>query len=492
MISLSWRIIKQKRAFINGCFNFVHVQQKHTFTSTRKKPNKTTTKTTRIATNRRRNHHRSPPKPRRESIPFLTDLKEIRDPDEALSLFHEYLEMGSKHDYPSYASLLYKLARGRHFYAVETVLGYIQDYNIRCKEIVFMALMEHYGKAGLVDEAIGIFHRMKTSFECVRTLQSLNTILNVLVENDRLFDAKRLFDNAGKMGFRLNSIPFNILIKGWLKKGEWEEACKVFDEMLERRVSAGVSSYNSLIGFLCRKGDVERAKELVEEMIRKGKYPNAVTYALLMEGLCLQGEYNEAKKVMFDMAYKGCKPEVVNFGVLMSDLGKRGKIDEAKGLVSEMKKRRYKLDVVTYNILINYLCKEGRVGEAYKVFIEMQVEGCEANAATFRMMLDGFCRVKDYEGGLKVLNVMLSEQHCPRLESFCCLVVGLLKGGKIDYGCFVLEEMEKRKLRLDLTAWEDLVRDASVGVGVDEGDCMFGLMDELISMCKVKKEIVQH
>ncbi|KAH7560916.1 hypothetical protein JRO89_XS10G0138200 [Xanthoceras sorbifolium] len=291
--------------------------------------------------------------------------------------------MGSKHDYPSYASLIIKLARAHDFDAVETVLGYIQDYNIRCKEIIFIALMQHYGKARLVDKAI---------------------------ENGRLCDAKRMFDGSKEMGFRPNSISFNILIKG-----RWREE----------------SGTKRSIGFLCRNGDVEKAKGLVEDMVSKGKYPNAVTYALLMEGLCSQGEYNEAKKMMFDMAYRGCKPKLVNFG-------------------------------------------RGRAAEAYKVFIEMHVGGCEANAATYRMMVDGFCWLRilrQFEG----FECNADKWALSSLETFCCLIVGLLKHGKTDNACFVLEEMEKRKMRFDKKAWEALIRDACV-----ENECAYELVDELI------------
>ncbi|GAY38183.1 hypothetical protein CUMW_034760 [Citrus unshiu] len=441
------------------CINYIPSQQKHTFTPKKPKPKPST------KPRRKQNpqNHKTIRKTK-EPIPFVNDLKEIRDPDEALSLFHRHHQMGSKHSYPSYASLIYKLARARDFDAVETVLGYIQDFNIRCKETLFISLIQHYGKAHLVDKAIEVFNRM-TSFDCVRTLQSFNSLLDILVDNDRVDDAKRMFDDAYKMGFRPNLISFNVMIKGRLKKGEWEEASRLFDEMLEREVPPTVVTYNSLIGFLCRKGEMEKAKGLFEDMIKKGTYPNAVTYALLMEGLCFKGEYNEAKKMMFDMAYRGCKPQLVNFGVLMSDLGKRGKIEEAKSLLSEMKKRQYKPDVVTYNILINYLCKEDRAAEAYKVLTEMQIGGCKPNAATYRTMVDGFLRVEDFEGSLKVLNAMLTSRHCPRLETFSCLLVGLLKGGKVDDACFVLEEMEKRKMRFELKAWEGLVTDACIGDG---------------------------
>ncbi|KAI6705534.1 hypothetical protein NL676_008496 [Syzygium grande] len=120
---------------------------------------------------------------RRKPDPFVARVKEVEDPDAALSLFHEYRRMGFRHDYPSYSALVYKLARSRSFEAVEEILGRIEENDVRCRESLFVALIRHYGKVHLVDEAVRLFQRM-TSFNCTRTLQSFNTILNVLVEND--------------------------------------------------------------------------------------------------------------------------------------------------------------------------------------------------------------------------------------------------------------------------------------------------------------------
>ncbi|KAI3461509.1 hypothetical protein Pfo_018172 [Paulownia fortunei] len=399
----------------------------------------------------------------RTPIPFLYHLKQCQNPDEFLSIFYDFCEMGYKHDYPSYASLIYKLARARKFEDIEAVLDFLQTHDIRCGEALFIGLIRHYGKARLIDKAIEVFREMGKSFNCVRTIQSFNTILNVLVDNERICDAIELFAEGPKMGFRLNSVSFNIMIKMWLEKGDWEKARKVFDEMLEREVEPTVVTYNSQIGFLCKRGEVDEAKKLFEDMRRKGKRGNAVTYALLMEGLCALERFKEAKKMMFDMEYHGCKVELVNYGVLMTDLAKRGLIDEAKGLLVEMKKRRIKPDVVMYNILIDYLCKEGAASEGYKILVDMQVKGCKPNAATYRMVVDGFCKVEDFMGGLKVLNAMLYSNHFPRIETLCSLCIGLFRSGKIDDACFILEEMKTRKMSLDTVSWEILLREACTG-----------------------------
>ncbi|KAF6148891.1 hypothetical protein GIB67_014262 [Kingdonia uniflora] len=422
------------------------------------------------------NRPRKPPNNLKLPIPFLKDLKSIQNPDSALRFFEEHRKNGFKHDYPSYSALIYRLTRARNFEAVETILGYIKHVDLRCKDILFIAVIQHFGKWGLVDKAIELFNGIP-SFNCVRTVQLFNMMLNVLVDNDRFDDAGDVLRRGSKMGFRPNVVSFNIIMKGCVKKGEWEETCKVFEEMLERGIQPSVVTYNILIGFLSKKGDLGKAMKLLGDMREKGNCPNVVTYAILMEGLCSVGRFDDAKKMMFDMEYQGCKSGMVNFGVLMNDLAKNGKIDEARGLLVEMKRRHFKPDVVSYNILINYMCKESRALGAYKIFVEMQVEGYVPNSATYRMMVDGFCKVGEFERGLQVLNAMLTSGHWPRVETFCCLIVGLSEQRKLSEAGFVIEEMLKRNMEVELGAWEVLARSACAKDGVTAD-----LVTELVTM----------
>ncbi|KAM1306858.1 hypothetical protein ACFX15_008885 [Malus domestica] len=82
----------------------------------------------------------------RRPIPFVSDVKETQDPEDALSLFHEYHQMGFKHDYPSYSALLYKLARRRNFEAVDAVLSLVRDRNIHYKDTLSLLCFNITGK----------------------------------------------------------------------------------------------------------------------------------------------------------------------------------------------------------------------------------------------------------------------------------------------------------------------------------------------------------
>lgn len=333
---------------------------------------------------------------------------------------------------------------------------------------MFNVLIKHYGKAKLPEKAIDLFDSIR-SFNCPAnspTLQNLNFLLDALVESgggqkgtttaeDFLLRTKR------ELGIQPNVVSYNIVIKGWLAMKEVDNAYQVLDEMLNRRVNPSTVTYNMMIGFLSKNGSLEKAKALKEKMCRNGGVrPNAITYALLMEGMCREGKYGDAKKILFDMDYWGCKPKLANYGVLMSDRCRNGSYEEAKELVVEMKKRKYKPDVVTYNILVNHLCKEGRMDEAYKVMMDMELErryGVRPDASMYRMIVDGFCRIGEFEKGLGVMNTMLVDGHCPREETFRCMIGGLCNGGRWSDACLVASEMEKRKMRVDLEGWRALV-----------------------------------
>ncbi|GKB90699.1 pentatricopeptide repeat-containing protein, partial [Tanacetum coccineum] len=205
-------------------------------------------------------------------IPFITDLKNLHTPDETITLFNDYITTNTfQHDYPSYSSLIYKLARNHHFTAVDTLLHHLHHYNVKPKEPLFIGLIQHYGKSGFVDKALELYRKIP-DFECHRSLQSFNALLNVLVQNDRFGDANEMFKGCKKR----NVVSYNVMIKGWLRKGDWESARKVFDEMMSCGVEASVVSFNSLIGFWSKRGEFSEAKGVFDEMVGRGVKANAV------------------------------------------------------------------------------------------------------------------------------------------------------------------------------------------------------------------------
>ncbi|XP_028799454.1 LOW QUALITY PROTEIN: pentatricopeptide repeat-containing protein At1g07740, mitochondrial-like [Neltuma alba] len=254
----------------------------------------------------------------RKRMPFITQVKQLHDPEEALLLFHEYKKQGVKHDYPSYAALLYKLARSRSFEAVEAVLAYIQDRGIHCKETIFVALFQHYNKAKLPEELMAY------------------------------------------RGCRPQPINFSVLMNDLGKRGKIEEAKSLLHEMRKRRLKADVVIYNVLINYLCKEGKTTEAYKVLIEMQIKGCEPNAASYRMMVDGFCKTGDFEGGLNVLNVMLASKHYPRSETFNCLVVGLLICGKIDDGCFVLKEMEKRKLQLALKSWETLVKFAFAEDK------------------------------------------------------------------------------------------------------------------------------------
>ncbi|XP_062232633.1 pentatricopeptide repeat-containing protein At1g07740, mitochondrial [Phragmites australis] len=408
------------------------------------------------ATQRRRRYPKKlpyKPKPPPEPHPFLLHLKSLPSPIAAAAALLSAPR--HLHDHPFAACVLYRLARARLFPLVLPLLSALRSLRVPLQPTAFAALIDHLGAASRPDAAVLVF-RAVPAF-CSHSNATFHALLHSLVCNGRVDAARDMLPQAPKLGVRTNAVSYNVILKGVCHRDGFSGARPVLDEMLGRGVRPTVVTFNTLVGSACREGELAAAERLTDEMARRGAAPNAVTYALLMQGLCNAGRYDDAKKLMFDMEYRGCQPEAANYGVLMSACARRGDPDGVRVLLSDMRKRKLKPDDASYNVLIRCLCDAGRVDEAHRALVEMQLKDTATpSAATYRVLVDGCCSARDFGLGLRVFNAMLASGHYPLARTFQRLVRGLGEESKAEEACFVLEQMEKRGMRLDADGWQSV------------------------------------
>ncbi|KAG9444771.1 hypothetical protein H6P81_016111 [Aristolochia fimbriata] len=195
----------------------------------------------------------------RDAHPFITDLKQIECPYSALQFFQDSIRAGFRPDYSSYSALIYKLARGRHFEAVEALLRIIKDQNVRCGETLFVALIQHYAKSGLPGKAVDLFREMP-SFNCNRSLQCFNFLLDSLIDANCLSDAVNIFNQSSKFGL--------------CESGRLSDASIVLEQMEKRRMCLGVEVWEGLVKSVCGDGGISvLLEESISSLFRGCKIP---------------------------------------------------------------------------------------------------------------------------------------------------------------------------------------------------------------------------
>ncbi|KAF3950932.1 hypothetical protein CMV_023374, partial [Castanea mollissima] len=117
--------------------------------------------------------------------------------DLALQIFHYAgkFHPDFSHNYDTYHAIIQRLCRAREFNAVESLLSDLRHSHIKCGENLFVDVIRSYGLASKPDLAVKTFLRIHT-FDVQRSVRSLNTLLNALVQNKRYGLVHVLFKNS--------------------------------------------------------------------------------------------------------------------------------------------------------------------------------------------------------------------------------------------------------------------------------------------------------
>ncbi|KAH6771118.1 Pentatricopeptide repeat superfamily protein [Perilla frutescens var. hirtella] len=382
------------------------------------------------------------------------------------------------HNYETYHAIIHKLSRLRAFEPIPALLNELHNSRIRCGENVFITLIRYYGLASKPKEAIKIFLQIN-DFGVQRSVRSLNTLLNALVQNKKYDTVYLMFKNCRKRFEILpNVFTCNILLKALCKKDDAEGAVKVLDEMPGMGMVPNLVSYTTIMAWYVDCGDMLGAKRMFNELLDRGWLPDATTYTVLMDGFCKLGQFVDATKVMDEMVANGVEPNDVTYGVMIESLCKVKKSGEAVNMISDMLDNNYvpssalccrvidvlcregkveeacklwKLllvknctpDNVILSTLIHWLCKEGKVWEAKKLFDEFE-RGSIPSVLTYNMLIAGMCdRGELCEAG-RLWDDMVERGCPPNSFTYNLLIKGFSKNGFAEEGIKIFEEMLDR------------------------------------------------
>ncbi|KAK3428507.1 hypothetical protein EUGRSUZ_E00027 [Eucalyptus grandis] len=431
---------------------------------------------------------------------------------------------GFSHNYDTYLSIIQRLSRARAFEPMESLLSQLRGSRIPCGENVFIFVIRNYGLAGKPRLALRTFLGID-GFGVQRSVRSLNTLLNALVQNKRFDLVHTIFKNSKtKFGVVPNVFTCNILIKALCRKNDVEGALKVLDEMPSMGMIPNVVTYTTVLGGYVSRGDMEGGKRVFSEILDRGWLPDATTYTILMDGYCRLGRLVDAIKVMDDMEEMGVEPNDVTYGVMIEAYCKEKKSGEARNLLDDMLEKKYvpssvlccrvidvlceqgKVDnayelwkrllhkncmpdnegkiwdakklfdefekgsipsVLTYNTLIAGMCERGELCEAGKLWDDMVEKGHVPNAFTYNMLIKGFCELGNVDEGIRIFEEMVEKSCMPNQSTYYILIESLYNVGRVEEISRILSTAISCQ-SLDSDSWEFLV--AKCIRNLDRGD----------------------
>lgn len=378
-------------------------------------------------------------------------IRNQKNPLTALQFFNEAKSkyLSYRHNGPVYATMIGILGKSGRITEMKEVIELMKNDSCECKDSVFVAAIKTYAKTGMPDEALSLFKSIP-QFNCVNWTESFNTILQIMVNESRFDDARRLFlDNSSRWEVSSRIQSLNLLMRTLCEKGCSDVALQVFQEMDYQGILPDRESYQVLMRGLCQDGKLNEGIHLLYSMFwrisKKGSGEDVVIYRTLLDALCDNGKVEEAVEILGKILRKGLKaPKRCRIRIDLSQCSNFEDVESIKRLINEALVKGGIPSLASYRAMAVDLYNENNINDGDKVLKEMQDRGFRPTPSVYEAKLAAFCRRGELDA-VKVVEVEMVKANCvPTVKFYNIVVRGLCEGGKSACAIGYLKKMAKQ------------------------------------------------
>ncbi|KAL2503216.1 Pentatricopeptide repeat-containing protein [Forsythia ovata] len=236
----------------------------------------------------------------------------------------------------------------------------------------------------------------------------------------------------------LDTISYTILVDGFAKDGNVEKAVGFLYRMRKDGVEPNLVTYTAIIMGFCKKGKLEEAFSIFRMIEDFGIEVDEFTYAILIDGVCRRGDFDRVLQLLNEMEEKGINPSVITYNTVINGLCKAGRMSEAddfsKGIVG---------DVITYSTLLHGYVEERSVSGILETKRRLEVAGIRMDAVMCNILIKALLNVGLFEDAIAVFKGLLKMDLAADSVTYCTLIEGYCKAGRIDEALEIFDEFRK-------------------------------------------------
>ncbi|CAK7350835.1 unnamed protein product [Dovyalis caffra] len=288
-------------------------------------------------------------------------------------------------------SSLYRLLR--RTFSTATSAAIADNSNSKAKSLSreiysernFEQLVEKFKNAS-VDERFRKKHAVYK--ETIRRLAAARKLHYV----EEILEDQKKYKDISKEGFNARLITLYGSVR------MFDNARKVFEEMLERKCDVTVLSFNALLGACVNSKKFDEAEGLFKGFSKDLEIePDLISYNTILKAYCEMGSLDSAVLLLDEMEKKGLEPDLITFNTLLFGFYVKGRFVDGENIWKQMKEKNVKPDRYSYNAKLLGLTLDKRMEDAVKVVEEMKSEGIELNTVSYNALIRGFVNEEDLE-----------------------------------------------------------------------------------------------
>ncbi|MCO5567166.1 hypothetical protein L7F22_020854 [Adiantum nelumboides] len=270
----------------------------------------------------------------------------------ALKLYRHMVADGSGLSAKTFVSMLKACDNGASWFLRSIHDDIVRDGH-QLNVVLGSALVDMYGKCGLVDEARSVFDGLPER----------------------------------------NAITWGGMLASYVQQGLEHDALILFKGMLERGIEPDRATVSCMVKACCAAGTIKKGREIHDLIIRKKDEFDATIISALVDLYAKCSSLSEACKVFNCAAFK----DTVSWGVIIASCCLHGNVNLANQYLNAMVKQGLRPISAMFTSMLTACCHVGNLKEGHRVFKSMTEDyGVMPDEEHFSCMIDLMSRT----GGL--------------------------------------------------------------------------------------------
>ncbi|XBH89367.1 hypothetical protein VPH35_081287 [Triticum aestivum] len=419
----------------------------------------------------------------------------------AWKVFVEMTAMGPRSSLAVFNVMVLRLCRrGSGLFPVAAgLLGVMWRFHVIPDACSYDILIKNYCVFGRAGDAFQLFDKMHRAGDTFRLFDKMHKpgCEPAVVTYNILLNSRRPFDETAAVGIEANTITFIVLVDGYAKAGQMDEADAACREMKARGLLPDCCTFNILsagayklrkvvhltheqqelyiwIYSLCWDGRLDDVRQLVCSAVEQGVPVSVAGFNALIAAYSEVRFEEEALELYRLMKEIGLAPLSPTLNYLILGLCNQGRLDDAQLLLDHMISKGFlsgnvkgalkcwddmvKVGVqpgfIAFSAYTSGLCRSDHVNEAYRAFVEMRrldmvnnhfldmrSSGLTPDVVTYNTIVIGYCRAQAKNGAMIFMNKMPADGCDPDILTYNIWIRSLCNNHSMNRAMRVLDEL---------------------------------------------------
>ncbi|KAF9132936.1 hypothetical protein BGW39_011024 [Mortierella sp. 14UC] len=266
---------------------------------------------------------------------------------------------------------------------------------------------------------------------------TLNTMLDILTRREDVKGAIEFFElNVTRYNLTPNLRSYNLMIRGFGNRGEFEAARKIYGDMRTGLIPEhpDVVTYSTLMSQYAKKGLQTEADAILDEMFKDKVQPNMWIFNSVIKRFVHKKDYAGANRAMMLMKNSGLQPDVVTYSTLIDGYAKEGNEEAIALIQAEMAANKVYPNAKTITSTIKVFAHSSLDAD-----IDSQLAGLlkslptgEMSELTFGVLMNVYGKRKDLEAAMGIYHHIIAKKRTVNEVILNTLLDGFVRANQLS------------------------------------------------------------